>query len=138
MGKRSWKRMCVMSAMSVLLVGACRDDSSSGDASSDEGEATESQDATHTDGGGMCAGSSTVAECATYCAGVVAAACPGGPTTEECEQGCAMLNGAVGECPAWGVLAECAQAAPEFTCFMGEVVPEGCEEEFYCVSLCFG
>jgi hypothetical protein len=49
-----------------------------------------------------------------------------------------MLNDAVSQCPAWGVLVECAQTAPGVGCFMDEPVPEGCEEEYYCLSLCFG
>ena len=154
MDRKNWKGVCAIWALGVLPVYACSDDSSNGDASSDEGETTESTDttessdatdttestdATDADGGGMCGGSSTTADCASYCAGVIAAACPGGPATQqECEQGCEMLNGAVDQCPAWGALAECAQTAPTFTCFMGETVPEGCEDEFYCVSLCFG
>jgi hypothetical protein len=88
-------------------------------------------------GGGACEGSTSTADCAAYCAGVVAAACPGGPSPEECEQGCGMANGIVAQCPAWGALVDCAESAPGFTCFMGETVPEGCEEELYCFSLCF-
>lgn len=131
----------------VVLLFACAcgdaDDSSTGDTVSDTNEDSSSTDATtdpgETDGGGMCGGSPTTADCATYCTGVLAAACPGGPgSQEECEQGCEMLNGAIDQCPAWGTLVECSQTAPQFTCFMGETVPEGCEEEFYCLSQCFG
>jgi hypothetical protein len=132
------KQMRVISALAVMLVGACRDDSSSEDASADEGHPAESADATDGEGGAMCGAGSTLADCPSYCAGVIAAACPGGPSSpEECEQGCEMLNDVVGQCPAWGALVECAQTAPSFTCFMGAPVPEGCEDEFYCVSLCF-
>jgi hypothetical protein len=126
-----------MSTVAVLLVGACADEPS--DESDGTESASENDESAGTDGdGGMCDGSATTADCASYCTGVVAASCAGGPATQaECEQGCEMLNAAVGQCPAWGVLVECAQAAPAFACFMDEPVPEGCEEEFYCVSLCF-
>lgn len=127
--------------IAAVLLGACGDDdSSTDDASSETGADTASTDtSTDTSTGGMCEGSSTVADCATYCTGVLAAGCPEGPATQqECEDGCEMLNGIVDQCPAWGTLVECAEAAPQFTCFMGETVPEGCEEEFYCLSLCFG
>lgn len=142
MDRRPTRHSTMISALVVLLAGACGDD---GDSSTDATSSTDTGDTTadetsetgETDGG-SCEGSSTTADCATYCAAVLAAACPDGPASQqECEQGCEMLNGAIDQCPAWGTLVECAQTAPTFACFMGETVPEGCEEEFYCVSSCF-
>jgi hypothetical protein len=127
----------MISVAGLLLAGACGDDgeSSTDDGSSDQGSETTSNDTSSdssgTEGGVQCDGSSSTADCATYCASVLAADCPEGPgTQDECEQSCEMLNGVVGQCPAWGALVDCAQTAPTFTCFMGETVPEGCEEEF--------
>jgi hypothetical protein len=90
-------------------------------------------------GGGapVCTESMSTAECTTYCEGAIAAGCPDSPTQTECEDQCGQLNDFVSMCPAWGGLVDCAGDSPTFTCMFGERVPEGCEEQFYCLSLCF-
>ncbi len=85
----------------------------------------------------MCTESMSTAECTGYCQAAIAAGCPDSPTQAECEEQCGQLNDLVAMCPAWGGLVDCAGDNPTFTCMFGERVPEGCEEQFYCLSQCF-
>lgn len=130
------KRMvvaCVWTASTLAV--ACGSDDASGPVT-DGGAAGGSGGSAGASG--QCPTSASVADCAAICPAVVAAACPGGPTTQaECEEGCTMLNDYVGSCPAWGGVVDCMGSSPTFSCMDDQWVPVGCEDEFYCVSQCF-
>jgi hypothetical protein len=145
--QHKWAGAVVMLGLG-LMGSACGDDETTGTSSASSGQggqsattggsgSTTSSGMAGSGGNVQCGGSATTAECTSYCSGVVAAACPDGPTQQECEQSCGMLNGIVDQCPAWGAVVDCAGSAPTFVCFMGETVPDGCEGEFYCLSQCF-
>ena len=143
MSGRRYLGVGALAVTSLVLASACGDDetgkttsSSSSAGQGGSGQSSSSSSGMGGAGGAQCGGSMSMADCTSYCMGVVAAACPGGPTQQVCEQGCNMLNGNLAQCPAWGAVVDCAETAPNFTCFMGETVPEGCETEFYCLSQC--
>lgn len=133
-----------LAATSLLALVACSDDSdTSTDGSGGQSAQTAGGNgATGGNDGGSggaptCAESMSTAECTSYCQAALAAGCPDSPTQAECEDQCGQLNDFVAMCPAWGGVVDCAGESPTFTCMFGEMVPEGCEEEFYCLSLCF-
>jgi hypothetical protein len=130
--------MALMTAMTAGVGGACGDDSSEDESASGDGDADAGASGTDTGpgGSGTCPGSTSVADCSTVCAAVVAAACPAGPSQQQCDSDCADLNAYVGACSAWGAVVDCMGASPTFTCISEEPVPSGCEPEFQCLSQC--
>jgi hypothetical protein len=129
--------------LAIASITACSDDGDTEQEQAAGGQSAGGTGATSGDGGGGGGGlvcpesNSTVADCAAMCQAAAEAACPDAPTQAECQQQCADLNAFVSMCPAWGGVVDCMGDAPTFTCMFGEQVPVGCEEEFYCLSLCF-